>query len=306
MFKSNIGSIIVTKVRSLTFRAIMKQEAGWFDEDANSPGVLLEKLSADSTLVKDAVGPPLGNVLNGISNAAIGLSLAFSYDWRLTLVCLALLPLNAVGVYLQTKVQMSIGNDVITLYQAAIQKAAEIIINIRTVVALNRQAHFNRQYEDLVDEPHKVRIASFFKTSAGFAFAQCSQFISYCVSYYVGAKFITDGLLDFEKMNGVIQTVFFLGMAIGQVSALSPGLVLALQAGVHLFEIIDRKPKMVEGVGKVADEVKGTVSLSQTEFAYPTRPNEKILRGIDIDQIQPGQTIGLVGSSGCGKVIKSV
>jgi len=36
------------------------------------------------------------------------------------------------------------------------------------------------------------------------------------------------------------------------------------------------------------------------EFRYPTRPDAKILNGLDLEVLK-GQTVALVGHSGCGK-----
>lgn len=48
------------------------------------------------------------------------------------------------------------------------------------------------------------------------------------------------------------------------------------------------------------DNVKGEVEFSDVEFNYPTRPDVKVLQGLDI-QAGRGETLALVGSSGCGK-----
>ncbi len=44
----------------------------------------------------------------------------------------------------------------------------------------------------------------------------------------------------------------------------------------------------------------GAVELRTVSFHYPTRPNVQVLRGLDLT-IKTGQTVALVGSSGCGK-----
>ncbi len=38
----------------------------------------------------------------------------------------------------------------------------------------------------------------------------------------------------------------------------------------------------------------------KVKFAYPMRPDVKVLQGLDIC-VKPGQTLALVGASGCGK-----
>jgi len=42
------------------------------------------------------------------------------------------------------------------------------------------------------------------------------------------------------------------------------------------------------------------VSYEKIEFFYPTRPNIQVLRGLNVDVLK-GQTVALVGHSGCGK-----
>jgi ABC-type multidrug transport system fused ATPase/permease subunit len=46
--------------------------------------------------------------------------------------------------------------------------------------------------------------------------------------------------------------------------------------------------------------VVGKISVKNVHFSYPTRPNEKILKGMNVE-IVPGQTVAFVGPSGGGK-----
>ena len=42
------------------------------------------------------------------------------------------------------------------------------------------------------------------------------------------------------------------------------------------------------------------MTLNEVVFNYPTRPDIPVLRGLSLE-VKKGQTLALVGSSGCGK-----
>lgn len=44
----------------------------------------------------------------------------------------------------------------------------------------------------------------------------------------------------------------------------------------------------------------GHIEFRDVQFSYPTRQNVKVLQGLNIS-VSQGQTLALVGSSGCGK-----
>ena len=46
--------------------------------------------------------------------------------------------------------------------------------------------------------------------------------------------------------------------------------------------------------------VEGNIVLQDIEFHYPTRPDVQVMQGTTI-QASSGQTVALVGQSGCGK-----
>lgn len=87
-------------------------------------------------------------------------------------------------------------------------------------------------------------------------------------------------------------------------------LVKSTGAGDKIFELLDRKPP-APGVGSeqvqlqlgnnrgINDDSIG-IELENIGFSYPSRPDQPILNGINLN-IDAGKTVALVGPSGCGK-----
>ncbi|TMS33677.1 hypothetical protein L596_001389 [Steinernema carpocapsae] len=73
-----------------------------------------------------------------------------------------------------------------------------------------------------------------------------------------------------------------------------------LSAGL-IFAMLEEQPK-IDSLSKGGKQiqVKGDLKLDDLHFAYPTRPQQKIINGVTLD-IPKGKTVALVGPSGCGK-----
>jgi ATP-binding cassette subfamily B (MDR/TAP) protein 1 len=79
----------------------------------------------------------------------------------------------------------------------------------------------------------------------------------------------------------------------------------AKKAFGSVFNILDTEsllnPFLEAQQGKIEpDNLKGKIEFKNVSFSYPTKPENKILNDISFI-IEPGQSVGLVGYSGCGK-----
>ena len=52
--------------------------------------------------------------------------------------------------------------------------------------------------------------------------------------------------------------------------------------------------------GLIPEKFEPSVKFQDVCFTYPARPDVQVLNGLDLE-VKVGQTVALVGSSGCGK-----
>ena len=91
-------------------------------------------------------------------------------------------------------------------------------------------------------------------------------------------------------------------MNVGQAAPYVESFAVAKAAAATLFSVIDRSPLIDSSSdkGKRPKSLTGKVQFKNVQFHYPSRPDVPVLQGLNFE-IEPGQTVALVGSSGCGK-----
>ena len=87
-----------------------------------------------------------------------------------------------------------------------------------------------------------------------------------------------------------------------QVSAGSatPGNVRGIASKKRVMEIINCDPAIKSGTYNKETAVKGKVEFKNVSFAYPGMDNENVIENFNL-VINPGETIGILGATGCGK-----
>src|SRR5690606_920194 len=65
----------------------------------------------------------------------------------------------------------------------------------------------------------------------------------------------------------------------------------------RILDVLDTEGRMVDGNESIAD-VEGHIVFEKVHFAYGDGP--AVLSGIDLE-VEPGQTVAVVGSTGAGK-----
>ncbi|CAF4536851.1 unnamed protein product, partial [Rotaria magnacalcarata] len=76
----------------------------------------------------------------------------------------------------------------------------------------------------------------------------------------------------------------------------------SLSAARGFFDLFDRTPTIDNGSvdGRQLENFQGQIEFNQVEFSYPSRPTIRVLNKFQLT-IEPGQSVALVGRSGCGK-----
>ncbi|XP_053957186.1 multidrug resistance protein homolog 65 [Anastrepha ludens] len=300
------GVWLTTRIRSMTFTAIMRQEIGWFDEEGNSVGALSARLTGDASGVQGAIGYPLSGLLQAFSNFVIALTLSLYFSWKLALVCMCACPIIVGSIIFESKFMSTSLLHEKAVLEEACRIANEAISNIRTIAALRREAQTIEIYNSEIDKVQSLIRKKLKYRGLINASGQAFIFFAYAVGLCYGGVLVSEGKVPFQDIIKVSETLLYGSMMLAQSLAFAPAFTAALVAAHRVFQILDRSPKVSSSCRREDNATEKRLELfegvrfSNIEFRYPTRSDVKVLNGLNLEVLK-GKTVALVGRSGCGK-----
>ncbi|XP_072365307.1 ATP-dependent translocase ABCB1-like isoform X2 [Scyliorhinus torazame] len=289
------------RLRKTFFHTLLRKEIAWFD--VNPVGQLNTRLTADIDKINEGIGDKIGLLFQYIATFVGGIIIGFARGWKLTLVILAASPLLALSAVLWSKLTVSFTNLEMTAYAKAGAVAEETLGAVRTVVAFGGQKKEIERYQKNLGEAKKIGIKKAITTNLSVGFAYFIIFGSYAIGFWYGTTLVLE---NSGYTIGTVLTIFFCvtfgTFSIGQTAPYIEAFSNARGAAFEIYKILNEK-SAIDGFseeGYKPDQIKGIVEFKNVHFSYPSRADIQILKGLNL-KIDSGQTVALVGSSGCGK-----
>uniref|UniRef100_A0A3Q2XXX6 ATP-binding cassette, sub-family B (MDR/TAP), member 4 n=2 Tax=Hippocampus comes TaxID=109280 RepID=A0A3Q2XXX6_HIPCM len=291
------GEILTLKLRLAAFK-----DLGWFDDHKNSVGTLTTRLASDAAQVQGVTGLRLATLVQNIANLGTGVILAFVYGWELTLLVLVLVPILAVAGTVEMELLAGQAAKDKKELEKAGQIVTEAIDNIRTVASLTREATFESLFHKNLQAPYRNVQKKAHVQGFAFSFSQAMIYFTYAICFWFGAWLVQQGRMDVEGVFLVIMAILYGSMAVGEANSFTPNYANAKTSAAHIMMLLNRQPAIdnLSQEGQSLDHFDGNVYFEGVKFDYPSRPNVPVLRGLNL-KVSKGDTLALVGSSGCGK-----
>ncbi len=294
-----LGQRVVADIRSAVFDRVLSMSPEFFARTRT--GEVLSRLNTDTTLIETLVGSTVSfGIRNGLMLIASSIALVLTAPSLAGVIGLLII-LIIVPVVL-------LGRWVRSLSRRAQDRVADIsalgdesINAMETVQAFAQEARESQRFSNAVEaavRSNHLRIAA---STVLIVTAILLTFGAVTFVLWLGARAVLEGTMTPGQLG---QFVLYAVIAAGSTAGLSEiwgQLQRAAGAMERLAELLAIEPEITSPPKPVPLPASPwSVCFDQVSFAYPSRPEEKVLSRLSFE-VHPGETVALVGPSGAGK-----
>ena len=268
--------------------------------DKFSAAGLVTRMTTDVTNVQNAYQMIIGSVVRAPLMMICSITMCVIISPRLSLIFfVALIFLGFVLFFIIYKVTpvFTSGFEKYDELNASVQ---ENISGIRVVKAFVREDHEKKKFNKAADNLYKT----FVKAESFLAFNNptmmlvvygCIVALSWFASHFIVSGSITTGNLTsmFSYVMNMLMALMILSMIFVMVS-------MSAASARRISEVLNEKADLANPEKPYEEVEDGRIDFNHVNFSYRKNSTEDTLHDIDI-HINAGETIGIIGGTGCGK-----
>ncbi|HEY3355089.1 MAG TPA: ABC transporter ATP-binding protein [Polyangia bacterium] len=296
---TRMGQRVMFDLRDRLYRHLQRLSLRFFTETRT--GEVLSRITADVTGVQEVVTATLSQTLSDTVAVATTVALMFALDWKLTLICLAMLPLFVWPTRIASRVRRRLSRE-------AQAKVADLAAHLDETLSVSgvlltktfgRQAREIGRFGALGGDLMRLEVRRAMISQLFWVTLQAFWAVAPALIYLVGGRAVTAGTMTLGGVVAFVALQNRLFFPLGHLFSVQVQIQGALALFDRIFDYLDLPVEVDDRPGAAPLQVgRGEVSFDEVHFGYTTA--REVLRGVSFTA-QPGTLTALVGPSGAGK-----
>ncbi|MBP9805709.1 MAG: ATP-binding cassette domain-containing protein, partial [Candidatus Accumulibacter sp.] len=296
-----IGERVTTDLRQAVYAHVLRQSPQFFE--TLKTGEVLSRLTTDTTVIQSAVGSSISMGLRNLLLLLGGLTMLITTSPRLMLTVVGIVVLVVLPAVI-------IGRRVRKLSRASQDRmadssgiAGEILNAISVVQSYTQERAETARFAVANEQAFATSIRRTGTRSALTAFVIIGVFASLLYGMYGGVQAVLAGEISAGQLSQTALYVMVVASSVAVLAEVWGDLLRASGATERLMELLGAQSPIAEPTQPVLLSTPAgglQVAFDAVRFAYPSRPTQPVLQGLDLT-IAAGETVALVGPSGAGK-----
>ena len=292
-FSRNLRTDIYASIQGFSFANI----------DKFSPSSLVTRMTTDVTNIQDAFMIIIRIAVRSPIMLVVSVIMAFTINWKIALVFLALIPVLGVGLFLIFRKVDPIFAKVFKKYDAMNESIQENIKGIRVVKSYVREDYeikkFGKTAQDVrADFQRGEMIIALNSPLMQFAIWTAISIV--CI---FGSQLIVQSSgaeLNEASLSSLIAYGAQIMSALMTLSMVMVMISIATSSSERVAEVLSEKSTLTNPENPVYEVPDGSVEFRDVSFKYSAKAERFALQDVNLT-IKPGQTVGILGGTGSSK-----
>ena len=291
-----LGQNVIRDIRIEVFNHITNLRLKYFD---NTPiGRIITRAISDLETISNIFSQGLIQIIGDLLQLFVILGVMFYTDWRLTLIVLVPMPLMIWATYIFKEAMKSAFVDVRKWVSNLNTFLQEHISGMAIIQYFAREKQEIKKFESINRKHRDAHIRANWYFSIFFPVLEIIIAIATGLLVWYGSKQI---LSDIISPGVVVAFLMYINMIFRPIRELIDKfntLQMGMVSAERIFDVLDTK-EFTPNNGKISPKkIKGKIEFKNVWFAY--NDEKWVLKDINLE-VQPGETLALVGATGAGK-----
>ncbi|MFE3871105.1 ABC transporter ATP-binding protein [Flavobacterium sp. ZS1P70] len=293
-----LGQDIVKDIRTKLFRHILSFRMKYFD--LVPVGQLVTRSVSDIESIARIFSQGLFMIISDLMKMLVVLIFMFYMNWTLTWIVIVAMPILVfITRIFQKKMQVAF-EEVRTQIANMNSFVQERVTGMKIVQLFNREDIEIEKFKEINEKHNRAWIKTILYNSIFFPIADIISSLTLGFIVLYGGMKILNGD-HFTTFGDLFSYTMFIGMLFNplrQIADKFNEMQLGMISANRVFDILDTEDQIQDTGTIEAPLFKGDIRFENVRFGYI--PEEDVIKGIDLD-VNAGQTIAIVGSTGAGK-----
>jgi len=292
-----LGERIRYDLRKTMFNHLQQLSLAYYSR--TPVGWIMARVTSDSERVSDLVTWGLVDSTWAIMNIFTSMIFMLIINWRLALIVLAILPILIYVAYQFRKRILGEFRNV-RKYNSKITGAYnESITGVRVVKALGREAENMREFGEITQRMYKSSYRAAWLSALFLPSVQMISAIALGAIVLFGGIQAQYGEMTVGGIQAFVSYVTFMMWPVQDLARIFAEIQHAIASAERIFSLVDTVPTVVDRSNATdPGTIRGKIEFDHVDFAYDD--GKAVLKDFSL-QVNPGDTIALVGPTGGGK-----
>ena len=268
--------------------------------DKFSTASLVTRMTTDVTNTQMAFQMSLRIAVRAPLMLLCSMAMCFVISPRLSLVFLAALVVLGVVLFGVMGLTLPIFQQVFRRYDDLNASVQENVSGIRTVKAFVREKFENEKFKTAAENLYKLYVKAESILAVNNPVMMLVIYGCILAISWFGARFIVGGSMTTGNLTSLFSYVISMLMSLMMLSMIFVMVAMSMASFRRIMEVLRERPDLVNPLQALTQIADGSIDFDHVYFTYQPGSESYALSDIDL-HIKAGETIGIIGGTGCGK-----